>query len=377
MKTDCFKLYRSKKNKKLHRLIDIAGQIYNHLIALHKRYYRLYGKHLNVNKLMKHITKLKKQERFVFWNQLGSQAIQDIAQRIERNYKLFFENQKRGIKTAPPSFKKIKKYKSFTLKQAGYRLLEGNKIVIMGNVYKYSRSRNIEGKIKTLTVKRDSLGDIYIYLTCETEEAAVEPGSGKSVGLDFGLKQFLTASDGNVIESPLFFKQSIKEIRKLHRILSRKKKGSNNRKRALIALARAYKKIANCRRDYHFKLAKELAEEYTIICIEDLNIKAMQKIWGRKVSDLGHGQFVNILKYQCRKTGTMVVNIPRFYPSSKTCSDCGYVLEKLALDVRSWVCPICGAVHDREVNAAINILRVGASTLRGEGVRPASAGILR
>lgn len=376
MKTDCFKLYRSKKNKKLHRLIDTAGQIYNHLIALHKRYYRLYGKHLNVNKLMKHITKLKKQERFSFWNQLGSQSIQDIAQRIERSYKLFFENQKRGIKTAPPSFKKIKKYKSFTLKQTGYRLLAGNKIVIMGNVYKYSMSRNIGGKIKTLTVKRDSLGDIYIYLTCETKEAAVEPGSGKNVGLDFGMKQFLTASDGNVIESPLFFKQSIKEIRKLHRILSRKKKGSNNHKRALITLARAYKKIANCRRDYHFKLAKKLAEEYTMICIEDLNIKAMQKIWGRKVSDLGHSQFVNILKYQCSKTGAMVVKIPRFYPSSKTCSDCGYVLEKLTLNVRSWVCPICGAVHDRDVNAAINILRVGASTLRGEGVRPV-AGILR
>lgn len=377
MKTYRFKLYRSKKNKKLYRLIDVAGQIYNYLIALHKRYYRLYGKHLNVNKLMKYITKLKKRRRFVFWNQLGSQAIQDIAQRIERNYKLFFKNQKRGIKTAPPSFKKIKKYKSFTLKQTRYKLLEGNKIIIMGNVYKYSKSRNIEGKIKTLTVKRDFLGDIYIHLTCETEETAVEPRSGKSVGLDFGLKQFLTTSDGKFIESPLFFKQSIKEIRKLHRILSRKKKGSNNCKKALITLAKAYKKIANRRRDYHFKLAKELAEEYAIICIEDLNINAMQKMWGRKISDLGHGQFVNILKHQCTKVGTMVVEIPRFYPSSKTCSKCGYVLEELSLDVRSWACPICGAVHDRDVNAAINILRVGASTLGGEGVKPASAGILR
>ena len=263
------------------------------------------------------------------------------------------------------------------MKQVGYWLLEENKIVIMGNTYKYSKSRDIEGKIKTLTVKRDSLGDIYIYLTCETEEAPVEPRSGKSVGLDFGLKKFLAVSDGKIIESPLFFKQGMKEIRKLNRILSRKKKGSNNRKRALVALARVYKKIANRRRDYHFKLAKELAEEYTIICIEDLNIKAMQKIWGRKVSDLGHGQFVNILKYQCHKTGTTVVEIPRFYPSSKTCSDCGYVLEKLALDVRSWVCPICGSVHDRDLNAAINILRVGASTLAGEGVRPASTGVFQ
>lgn len=377
MRTYCFKLYRSKKNKKLHRLIVIAGQIYNHLIALHKRYYRLYGKHLNVNKLMKHITKLKKQKRFAYWNQLGSQAIQDIAQRIERSYKLFFENRKRCIKSAPPSFKKVEKYKSFTLKQAGYRLLDGNRIVILGNVYKYFKSRDIEGKIKTLTVKRDSLGDIYIYLTCETEEVAVQPRSGKSVGLDFGLKKFLTASDGKVIESPLFFKQGMKEIRKLNRILSRKKKGSNNYKRALLDLVRAYKKIANRRRDYHFKLAKKLTEEYALICIEDLNIKAMRGLWGRKVSDLGHSQFVNILKYRCAKAGTAVVEIPRFYPSSKTCSDCGYVLDDLPLNLRKWVCPECSSIHERDLNAAINILRVGTSTLAGEGVRPASAGILR
>lgn len=377
MKTYCFKLYRSKKNKKLHRSIDIAGQIYNHLIALHRRYYRLYGKHLNVNKLMKHITKLKKQKRFVFWNQLGSQAIQDIAQRIERNYTLFFQNNKRGLKTAPPSFKKIKKYKSFTLKQAGYKLLEGNKINIMGNVYKYSKSRDVEGKIKTLTVKRDSLGDVYIYLVCETERIDVEPRSGKSVGLDFGLKKFLTASDGETIESPLFFKQDREEIQKLHRILSRKKKGSNNRRKALMSLARAYKKIANRRMDYHFKLAKELAEKYTTICIEDLNIKAMQRMWGRKISDLGHSQFIEVLKHQCAKVGTMVVEIPRFYPSSKTCSNCGYVLDELALDTREWICPSCCAAHDRDINAAINILRVGASTLAGEGVRPALSGVLQ
>lgn len=377
MKTYCFKLYHSKKNKKLHRSIDIAGQIYNHLIALHKRYYLLYGKHLNVNKLMGHITKLKKTERFAFWNQLGSQAIQDIAQRIERNYKLFFENQKRGIKTAPPSFKKVKKYKSFTLKQAGYRLLQGNKIVIMGNIYKYFKSRDVEGKIKTLTVKRDFLGDIYIYMACETQEAVVKPGSGKSVGLDFGLEKFLTASDGKVIEASLFFKQSIKEIRKLHRILSRKKKGSHKRKRTLTALTRAYKKIVNRRRDFQFKLAKELAEEYAVICIENLNIKAMQRRWGRKISDLGHSKFVNILKHQCKKMGTMVVEIPRFYPSSKTCSNCGYRLDDLSLDVRDWVCPVCGVSHNRDINAAVNILRVGTSTLWGEGVRLVLASILR
>lgn len=371
MKTYYFKLYRSKKNKKLHRLIDIAGQIYNHLIALHKRYYRLYGKHLSVNKLMKHITKLKKTKRFYFWNQLGSQAIQDIAQRIDRAYKLFFRNQKHGIKSAPPSFKKVRKYRSFTLKQAGYKLLDGNQIIIMGHKYKYFKSRGIEGKIKTVTVKRDSLGDLYIYIVCEQEEAKIEPRSGKSVGFDFGLKTFLKASDGNDIESPLFFKQDIKRIRKLSKNLSRKKKGSNNRKKARLDLAREHKRVANRRRDFHFKLAKELAEKYAVICIEDLNIKAMQRLWGRKILDLGHSQFVNVLEYQCSKTGTTLIKIPRFYPSSKTCSDCGYELTELSLNTRQWTCPECCSVHDRDLNAAKNIHRVGTSTLVGEGVRPA------
>jgi putative transposase len=376
MKTYCFKLYQSKRNRKLHRSINIAGSIYNHLIALHKRYYRLYGKSLSATKLQKHITKLKKQKRFAYWNLLGSQAIQDIAQRIDKGYKLFFRNHKLHIRSAPPTFKKVKRYRSFTLKQAGYWLLDRDRIWIMEREYKYFKSREIEGEIKTLTVKRDTLGDIYIYLTCETEESPVEPRSGKSVGFDFGLKTFLKASDGNDVLSPLFFKQGMKEIRSRNKALPRKKKGSSNRKKAKLDLARAHKRIANQRKNYHFKLAKELADEYALICIEDLNMKAMQMLWGRKISDLGFSQFVNILKYQCSKTGSTVVEIPRFYPSSKTCSSCGYVLDELPLRVREWACPSCGVVHDRDFNAAKNIHKVGTSTFVGEGVRPASAGIL-
>ncbi len=174
-----------------------------------------------------------------------------------------------------------------------------------------------------------------------------------------------------------FLREGLKEIRKLNKSLSRKKKGSHNRKRARFELARAHRRIADRRRDYHFKLAKELTEKYSLICVEDLNLKAMQKLWGRKISDLGHSQFVNILKYQCAKTGATVVEIPRFYPSSKTCSNCGHVLDDLPLGVREWICPACGAKHDRDLNAALNILRVGASNPWGEGVRPASAGVLR
>jgi len=371
MKTYCFKLYQSKKNKCLHRTINVAGVVYNHCIALHRRYYRLYGKSLGLYRLQKHITKLKRRPKYAFWNTVGSQAIQNIAERIDRAYRLFFRNRKSGIRTAPPSFQKVKKYKSFTLKQAGYRLLDGNKVQIQGKVYKYFKSRDIEGAIKTVTVKRDAIGDIYIYFACEVKENLVLPRTGKSVGLDFGLKTFLVGSDGLTEESPLFFRQVAKTIKRLNRALSRKKKGSNNRKRARIDLARAHQRIANRRKDYHFKLATLLTGTYAVICVEDLNLRAMQQLWGRKIGDLGHGQFLGILAHQSAKVGAMLLRIPRFEPTSKTCSACGQVLDELPLKVRMWVCPACGTVHDRDLNAAKNIFRVGTSTLGGEGVRPA------
>ena len=190
MKTYCFKLYKAKRNKKLHKVINIAGIIYNHCIALHKRYYRLFKKSLNIYKLQKHLTKLKKIGKFSYFKEVGSQAIQDITQRIDRAYKLFFRNLKHKIRTAPPSFKKIRKYKSFTLKQAGWKLLKGNIIEINKQKYKYFKSRDIEGIVKTITIKRDTLSDIYLYFVCETNENKVLARTGKSVGYDFGLNQF-------------------------------------------------------------------------------------------------------------------------------------------------------------------------------------------
>ena len=173
MKTYCFKLYKAKRNRKLHKVINIAGIIYNHCIALHKRYYRLLKKSLNIYKLQKHLTKLKKIGKFSYFKEVGSQAIQDITQRIDRACKLFFRNLKHQIRTAPPSFKKIRKYKSFTLKQAGWKLLKDNAIEINKQKYKYFKSRDIEGIVKTITIKRDTLGDIYLYFVCETNENKV------------------------------------------------------------------------------------------------------------------------------------------------------------------------------------------------------------
>jgi putative transposase len=369
MKTYVFKLYCSKRNKHLDRKINLAGSIYNHLIALHRRYYRLFRKSVGVVRLQKHIPHLKKTKRFRFWNNLNSQAIQDITQRIDRAYKLFFHNLKRGVKTAPPGFKKVRRYRSFTLKQTGYKLLGGNRIIILGKEYKYFKSREIGGEIKTLTVKRDALGDFWFCFVTNQDIEPVETRSGESVGLDFGLKIFLTTSNGEKIESPLFMRQASNKIKKLSRKFSTKKRGSKNRNKARLDLARAHRKIANQRKDFHFKLTLALILRYALIFVENLNIKVMQRMWGRKISDLGHARFLSILAWQMYKHGSRGAKIDRFYPSSKTCSSCLYVLPELPLSVRDWTCPKCGTAHDRDINAARNILRVGTSTLRGEDVR--------
>ena len=361
MKTFCFKLYKSEHNSKLHAQINAAALTFNHCIALHKRYYYLFGNFLNQNKLKKHLTKLKKLPKFSYLLEYGSQAVQDIAERINRAFELFFSNVKRKVRCSPPKFKKVRRYKSFTLKQSGWKLDENNHtITISGQSYKYFQSRRISGKVKTVTIKRDSLGDIYVYLVTDAKEFKIETRTGKRVGFDFELKKFLTASDGKDVTSPLFFANNAKLIAKASRELSRKRKGSNNRSRARIKLARLHKKATNQRHDFHFKLARRLCIDYDTICIENLNVKGMHRLWGRKISDLAFSDFVKILKYEASKFGTIVIEVGRYFASSQLCHCCGYKNPQVKdLKIRKWKCPKCGAEHDRDRNAAINILREG------------------
>ena len=381
MKTYCFKLYNSRQNQILQHKINIAGIIYNHCVALHRHYYRLFHKSLNKYALQKHLTKLKHRENFSYWDQLPSHAIQDITERVSRAYTLFLANLKRNIKTAPPRFQKVKKYKSFSYNMAGKNIMIGNKIKIAGDYYKFFKSREVKGNIKLLTIKRDSLGDLYVYVVSDDSSDVIEARSGKIVGFGckarrrhFGLKTFLTSSEGEQIESPLFFKKSSNTIKKRSKNLSRKQSQSKH-ERARLELARAYKKIYNQRRDFHYKTALKLCCEYGVICLETLNMKGMQRLWGRKINDLGFYSFMQILKYEAFKNGVTIIEIPKYYPSSQICSECGYKNPDVKdLRVRSWKCPECGTEHDRDINAAKNILRVGTSTLRGDNVRPVSAG---
>jgi len=356
----------------LHRQIDIAGLIYNHCIALHRRYYQLIGKSLNQYALMKHITKLKRLPKYSHWHQVGSQAIQDIVQRIDKAYKLFFGNLKRKVRTSPPGFKKVKKYSSFTLKQAGWKLLDGNKVYIQGKIYKYFKSREIPTDVKTVTVKRDTLGNLYLYFVVEEEiNQAKQTMTGNSAGFDFGLKTFLTTSAGQAIASPLYYRQTVDALKVAQRALSSKVKGSNNWKKAKANVTRLYQAVVNRRRDWFFKLAHELTDRYDHLFFEDLRMKGMQALWGRKVSDLARSEFMGILGYVASTKNKVVHLVDRFYPSSKTCSACGQVNQALQLSERRWACAGCGSIHDRDHNAAVNIQRAGASALRLGAVRPA------
>ncbi len=372
MKALKFKLYQSKRNRHLKRSINAAGAIYNHCIALHKRYYRMWGNHLNCAKLQSHIASLRK--RNAFWQSVGSQAVQDIVQRIEKAYQLFFKHHKKGVR--PPGFQKVRRYKSFTLKQAGYKFLGGNRIKIGNRVYQYWNSRDIEGTVKTLTIKRTTLGELFMVVVVDgTDEPGTKFETSRIAGFDFGLKTFLTCSDGSKIESPQFLKQSLNLIKKASRQHSQKQKGSSNRERARLNLVRKHEDVVNRRSDWFWKLAHALTNWFDVLCFETLNLKGMQRLWGRKISDLAFGEFLQILEWVALKKGKQVVLIDRWYPSSKTCSECGHILDKLDLSVREWRCPSCQSINRRDENAAKNICAVGASTVKLGDVRQARPAI--
>ena len=357
------------------RDIEMYSEVYNHCVALYDRYYKLYKKHIGKYDLQKHLTKIKGRYKSE-WKQLGSQAIQDITDRLDKAYKLFFSNLKRKVRTSPPSFKSRFKYKSFTLKQAGYKLDQNvNEITINKKKYKYFNSRDFEGNIKTLTVKRNHKGEVYIIFSVE-QEMKLKCGfeTGKIAGFDFGLTTFLVDSEGKKYVSPQYLKDSFEKLKELGRQLSKKKKGSNNRRKARMRLISLHEKIADQRNDWQWKLALELVRSYDVICLESLSFLQMQKDKNlqhkkqrknraRKVLDLSPGSLFEKVKYKAAEYGKQVVFINKWFPSTQICSECMCCVGKLDEKIREWDCPDCGTNHDRDHNDAKNILREGTSSL--------------
>lgn len=198
MKTFCFKLYKAKRNRKLHRQINAAGLIYNHCIALHKRYYRLYHKSLNVYVLQKHLTKLKKIPRFSYLKEIGSQAVQDITQRIDRAYKLFFRNLKRKIRTAPPSFKKVRKYKSYTLKQTGWKLLKKMPFKLVRKSTAISKAEPSRGRSKPSPSSVMRLGISIFISSVRRQKMQSWPEQVKASAMTLALSGFSQHRTGTI-----------------------------------------------------------------------------------------------------------------------------------------------------------------------------------
>jgi putative transposase len=331
--------------------------VWNHALALQKRYYGIYGKYINRQRMRSHFAKRHKREN------LHSQTVQEILERLDFAYRRFFSHAARR----PPKFHKEKYFSSIVYRQGGYSL-NGNILTInrIKKRYKFSLSRPYDGKIKMLTIKRDNLGEYYIIMVID--KTVVKHGkthNGASVGIDFGLKQYMTLSDGSVVNNPLFLKRHISKIRQLDRKLSMSAECSKNRTKKRYAIGRVHGKIRNSRNDFQWKLAHSICRKYDNIFIEDLNIYDMRHRWGRKITDLSHTNFVLKLQYVATKYDVNVHKINRYYASSKTCN-CGYVNNELRLSDRKWTCPSCGQIHDRDLLAARNILRQGIAEMESE-----------
>ena len=368
MKTEKYEFYHQSNLIMLGNLIDDLHRVHVHLLLLQRRYYRIYGKYASLSRILKHITKLKRRTK-PHWNQLPSQMIQDVAIRIDLGYQRFFDNiedrklGKTKRKVGKPKIKPNHKYKSITFTQSGFQI-EGNRLRIncIDKSFTFWKHRKWTGTIKKVTLKRDHVGDYYLYVICEDYKPSKKlPLTGSEAGVDFGSKTFLTLSDGIKIESPEFYKQSLNAIRSANKALSRKQYLSNGWFRGKRHLSSVHKDIANRRRDWFFKLALRLVRRYDKIAIETLNLEGMKKLWGRKVSDIAFGEFSLILQWTCAKYGKVFAKAGRWQPTTKACHACKHKNESITLSDRYWTCPSCSTSHDRDINAAINILQAGVA----------------
>ena len=360
-----FKLYKSKKTTALGHMMREAAFVWNHALALQKRYHSLAvrfgweGTYIDTVRMQKHFAKCVARTR------LDAQTVQELLQRQDASFKSFF----RHVTRRPPKFRKAKEFTSFVFKQNGFKLY-GNEFIInkISKRFKFSKSREWEGKVKNVRVFR-SRGEWYILVVTDAEPMQRgKTHTGASAGIDFGLKTFMTFSDGREIEAPQFYKRLLRKVRKWQRLLSRSTKGSNHYWAYRRQLNRVYAELADKRTDWFYQTAHDICRKYEYLFVEDLNISGMARMkhWGRKVNDLGWTSFVNVLEYIASKYGTTVHKLDRWYPSSKLC-DCGYKNDALTLADREWVCPLCGTVHHRDAHAAQNILRRGIAELESIG----------
>ena len=310
--------------------------------------------------LAKQLTLLKKQNEYKWLDDASAEALQQLLPCLDTAYKNFFRT-KKGF----PKFKSKHKNKDCCKFIQSVQFNFENWQVKIPKVGWVKLCRNKEFdlpqcKFGTLTVSKDRCGTYWATILVDDGKSSplkTKVEKATSVGVDLGIKDFVILSDGTKFANPKYYEKSQCKLRRLQQRLSKKTKGSKNRDRAKLRLATCSRRVANCRTDYLQKLSTYLVGTYNTICIEDLNVEAMLKNYNlaKSISSASWGEFRRMLTYKCEWYGKNLLVIDRFEPSSKTCNNCGYIYKELTLSERSWKCPVCGEIIDRDVNAAKNI----------------------
>lgn len=369
MKAYKYRIYPTKKQAQtLANTLESCRVLYNCALEQRKIAYKQFGISLNYYHQADELKDLK--ETFAHYKQLHSQVLQDVLKRADKAFQNFFHRVKLGNKPGYPRFKGKGWYDSFTYPQSGFSLSDNSKgnqrlkLSKIGEV-KIKLHRVIKGTIKTCTIKRE-VDKWYVCFSCEVEPERL-PKTNKSVGVDVGLEKFAALSDGTMVENPRYLRKSEAKLKHEQRKLSRKKKGSNSRKKQRTKVAKIHRKVKNQRNDFLHKESCKLVTNYDVIVFEDLWIKNMVKNHrlAKSISDASWSKFVEYATYKAVSAGKEVILVnPR--NTSQICSGCGNTVKK-SLAVRTHKCP-CGLVLDRDINAAINILRLGTSPGRATAV---------
>jgi len=336
--------------------------LWNHFLNLMNQTYQDTGKGLSGYAVKKQIPQLKKEYE---WLKLTySQCLQQVCLNLGVAFNNFFEKRAKY-----PRFKSKHGKQSIHYPQ-NVKVLDGVLLLPMVGEVKAVFHREIEGKIKTVTVSLNKSGQYFAAILFEDDKDQPKISKeGKAVGIDLGLNHFAITSDGSKFDNPRWIDKHEKNLKLKQQQLSRKQKGSNNKNKSRKKVARVHNKIANCRSDFHHKLSRRIVNENQVICVENLNVKGMVKNHNlaNAISQVGWGQFCTMLKYKAEQEGKVYQEVDRFFPSSKTCNVCLNQVNSLPLEIRYWDCSNCDTKHiDRDINAAKNI--------RDEGLRIISSG---
>lgn len=359
-----YRIYPSKRQiKQLNDILEECRWVYNETLATRNAVYNHTGQNLSRFDTHKLLPIWKRHRPTL--NKVHSQSLQNVQYRVDLAFQAFFRRVKNGEKPGYPRFKNNNRYNSITYPQypLGCVLIDNKIKVSKIGLIPILLDKQVNGKIKTITLIKNMTNKWFVIFSCEVENKINNNKlSENSIGIDVGLTNFATLSNGEKIDNPRFFKQDQKALAKAQRKLSRQKKGTKERYKARKVVARIYERISNRRNNFAHQLSRKLINIFGVICIEDLNINEMMinKKFSRSISDVAWGQFIRFLTYKAEEAGGQVIKVdPK--NTSQWCSSCGEIVKK-DLSVRIHNCP-CGLILDRDINAARNIQRLGLQSL--------------